>query len=233
MFRPHIAAAGVVSGLLVFAGCAGIGYRIAARRAGDALPSALVQAAAQGEIPAAVETGPEIEQRPMPSPWRTGLVGAEFGTYAFRDDDFDAWFDSAVYGGIKLAWEPGLNWGMSVSAGFYRAKSRTEGGDDIEVFPVRATFELGGLMFFTQSRWFVGAGPGFAFVPEAIPSEDKVDLWPVLHARVDNEWSVHVVGGFEFRNESPVALRLEGGHAWLVESAADVWMMAGTLSYQF
>ena len=68
---------------------------------------------------------------------------------------------------------------------------------------------------------------------ETLPSDDKIDKWPTIGLYLDDEWSAHAVGGFEFRNETIMALRFEGGHAWLFESEANVWMLTGTLALQF
>ena len=234
MSRLRVEAVGLVLGAAILAGCVAGGHWFAEGGAGPPLRAVPLEAAMDDVFPAA----PAPAEAPpdglftMPSPWGMVLVGAEFGIYSFSDDDIGEWFGDATYGGVKLAWEPGLNWGVSLSAGYYRAGNRTEGGEDIVVFPVRGTLELGGLLFFTQSRWFLGAGAGYAFMNE-IPSEDKIDLWPSVGLRLDDEWAAHAVCGFEFRNESVMALRVEGGHAWLFESDADVWMVTGTLSLQF
>jgi hypothetical protein len=215
--------------MVVLAGCGGAGYERLRAWAESQTPSAPVEAAPGEPVPA---DALDLDRQTMPSPWRTGLVGAEFGVYHFTDDDVSTWFDDASYGGVKLSWEPGLNWGVSLSAGYYEGRSVVEGGEDITVFPVRATLELGGLMFFTQSRWFVGGGGGYAIM-DALPSEGKVDLWPLRGLYLDGEWAAHAVGGFEFRNESIMVLRAEAGYTWMLESDADVWMVTGTLSLHY
>ena len=229
MLRLRVRATLLASGMMMLAGCGGVGYERLRAWAERPVPSVPVEAAA--DEPVAAEA-PDLASESMPSPWRTGLVGAEFGVYQFTDDEIDTWFDDASYGGIKLSWEPGLNWGVSLSAGYYKGRNVVEGGEDIKIFPVRATLELGGLMFFTESRWFVGGGGGYA-ITDRLPSDDKVDLWPLRGLYLDGEWAAHAVGGFEFRNESIMVLRAEAGHVWMFESDTDVWMVTGTFSLHF
>lgn len=164
--------------------------------------------------------------------WRAGLAGVELGAYDIRTGDFDEWFKTGTYYGVRYSCQIGLGWAASLQAGYHKSPTRVVGGEDLDFFPLRATLELGSHAGPSRPRWFVGAGGGY-YVMEKRPSDSKIDLWPIELPPVSSEWTAHGVAGLEFRNESVMATRLEFGHAWLFDSRADMWTVSVTLSSQF
>lgn len=198
--------------------------------------AALVLAAGCGARPSGFAAGPgaspaagELGSVPIP---HVGLAGFEAGMYTLRSDEFSALFDDGIYFGVRCSQELGLNFACSISAGYFRADSRMPDGDRLETFPIRATLEIGSYLGPTHSRWYLGGGGGYNLT-EDHPSEGEEALWPEDMPYLDDESTAHAVLGFEFRNETFVATRVEAGHTWFLESGADMWTATGAFAFQF
>ncbi len=157
-----------------------------------------------------------------------GPIGIEFGQFWIRPEKYGKYFNAATYYGIRYSRELGLNWGFSLTAGYYGAEPSdpASGVEKLEVFPLRLTLEMGTYLGATLSRLYLGGGGGY-FITDGW--ESSVPGSP----GVASEWTAHAVLGFEFRNETSLSTRIEGGHTWLLDSTVDVWSATGTLAYQF
>ncbi len=185
------------------------------------LPRALPSAALAEE---GARTPPELDiVRATPGP-----IGIEFGQYSIRPEKYSRYFNTATYYGIRYSREFGLNWAYSLTAGYYGAdpSDPTSGVKKLEVIPLRLTLEIGSYLGATLSRGYLGVGGGY-FITEGWESTE-----PGVPG-LSSEWTAHAVLGFEFRNETRLSTRIEGGHTWLLDSGVDVWTTTGTLSYRF
>ena len=170
-------------------------------------------------------------QDPLPVVHR-GVAGVEGGLFTLRPDEYDALFDDGAYFGVRYSRDLGLNLTCSLSAGYFKMGSMVSGGDDLECYPLRLTVEIGTFLGPTQSRWYLGGGGGYNLTDD-YPPDEMVDEWPVDLPHLLNEYTAHAVFGFEFRNRSFLATRVEAGHTWMLDSGADIWTVTGSLSYQF
>lgn len=157
-----------------------------------------------------------------------GLIGLEYGAYYIRPEKFSDYYGRGDYVGLRYVNEMGLNATLCVTAGYYEPEAKEPGLAELEYYAARATLELGGSLWGTLSRWFLGVGGGYVYLQENAPAVPALGL-----PELDNELTVHSVLGFSFRNESIMSLRVEGGHTWLLESGADTWTATGALSLQF
>ncbi len=159
-----------------------------------------------------------------------GPLGIEFGQYSIRPEVYGKYFNAATYYGIRYSREIGLNWAFSLTAGYYAAEPSVLGQasavEKLEVVPLRLTLEMGSYFGATLSRCYLGAGGGY-FITDGWESHQ-----PGVPG-VSSEWTAHAVLGLEFRNETRLSTRIEGGHTWLLDSGVDMWAATGTLSYQF
>lgn len=199
------------------------------------LLAALVLAAGCGTPPSAIGTGagtPFAARRYTSTAVpHVALAGVEVGMCLVRQDDFRKLIDDGVCFGVRYSQELGLNFACSLSAGYYRADGK-DGRDDLESFPFRATLELGTHLGPTLSRWYLGGGGGYNLMEE-YPSGDDEALWPVDVGHLQSEPTAHAVFGLEFRNETFVATRVEGGYTRLLDSGVDLWTATATLAFQF
>ncbi len=156
-----------------------------------------------------------------------GTLGGEIGTFNLRTDGWKDAFEDGYYYGVRYARMLGLNWGLSVTAGYLTAPGEQSGMDDLEVYLARCTFEFGTYVGTSLTRWYVGAGGGYTILDE------ERDLSGLGLGKVDNEAITHALFGIEFRNETVFSTRVEGGHAWLPDSDADHWLGSITIALQF
>jgi len=176
-------------------------------------PSAMGDAAAETPQPSGILRGVH------------GIFGVEVGSVDLRDRDWSDLFGKGQYVGARYSRMYGLNWGLDIAAGYIKLPTIPAVGDDLEIYLARCTLECGTYIGTSLCRWYLGGGGGYTFLDgeRDIPGAGKID----------DESTTHAVLGFEFRNESVIVTRVEGGHAWLTDSGADHWTAAVTISLQF
>jgi len=154
-----------------------------------------------------------------------GAFGVEVGSVDLRERDWSDNFGKGLYLGARYSRMYGLNWGLSIAAGRIEAPLDSAAGDDLEVYLARCTLEYGTYIGTSLCRCYLGGGAGYTLL------DDERDLGSL--GKIDDELTTHAVIGFEFRNESIIVTRVEGGHTWLTDSGADHWTAALTISLQF
>jgi hypothetical protein len=185
----------------------------------------LREAPGYGRLP--IGEGRDARRSPEPldiSSGAHGTMGVEAGSIDFRTDAWSDIFNKGEYIGARYSTMLGLNWGLSIAVGHIKAPPILD-ADDLEVYLARCTLEYGSYIGTSLCRWYLGGGAGYTFL------DGELDLGPL--GIVDDELTTHAVIGFEFRNESIIVTRLEGGHTWLEDSNADHWTSAITISMQF
>ncbi|MHC5057847.1 MAG: hypothetical protein ACYTKD_24525 [Planctomycetota bacterium] len=156
-----------------------------------------------------------------------GTLGAEVGEFSLRSDGWCDEYEKATYYGARYSRMLGLNWGLSVTAGYISAPAEDVGEDDLDFYLTRCTLEFGTYIGTSLCRWYIGAGGGYTIFDE------EQDLSGLSLGTIDDEWTTHAVIGVEFRNETIFATRIEGSHAWLEDSGADHWLGSLTIAVQF
>jgi len=154
-----------------------------------------------------------------------GTFGVEVGSVDLREREWSDRFGKGQYVGARYSRMYGLNWGLSFGAGYIKLPTIPVVGEDLEIYIARCTLEYGTYIGTSLCRIYLGGGGGYTFL------EDERDISGA--GTIDDELATHAVVGFEFRNESVIVTRVEGGHTWLKDSGADHWTAAATISLQF